>query len=197
MKKNKLYKINEIFYSLQCEGTEVGTPSIFIRFAGCNRSCHFCDTNFQLYEEYSIEQIVDLLQSVGTDCKNIIITGGEPLIQYDLLLHKKLKELGFHISIETNGDYLIPKGVEFDHITVSPKSFNFKLRQGHDLKIIYEKQDLNPYLKNINFKTLYLQPCFTNDLTITLQNIAMTFNFILKNPIFKLSLQIQKMINIQ
>ena len=81
-------KINEIFYSLQGEGKWSGLPNIFIRTTGCNLRCLFCDTKYA-YENgdnKSIEQILKKIKKYP--CKNVCITGGEPLIQneiYDLI----------------------------------------------------------------------------------------------------------------
>lgn len=54
----KTYKVNEIFYSIQGEGARTGTANIFIRFAGCNLTCGFCDTEFESYKEMDFEAII-------------------------------------------------------------------------------------------------------------------------------------------
>ena len=67
-------KVNEIFYSIQGEGANSGTPLIFVRFSGCNLACKFCDTDFRKYVEMSEE---DIVAKVGqyADCKAVIFTG--------------------------------------------------------------------------------------------------------------------------
>ena len=72
-------KINEIFYSLQGEGHWTGTPAIFIRFAGCNLRCDFCDTNHESGEEYDTEELIKELSQYPA--KRVILTGGEPGLQ--------------------------------------------------------------------------------------------------------------------
>lgn len=113
-------KINEIFLSIQGEGKEVGMLSWFIRCSGCNLRCKWCDSAYAFEEgkEMNIESIKD---SIPTDkCKNVIITGGEPFIQKDLLkLIKKLSNR--NIYIETNGTIFDPFIIGFANITVSPK----------------------------------------------------------------------------
>ncbi len=103
-------KINEIFYSLQGEGTDVGLPTIFIRFTGCNLRCKYCDTEYAFYEGRDME-IEEIFREIKKwNCNRICITGGEPLLQtgvyelIDLLIKKN-----YEISIETNGSIDITK----------------------------------------------------------------------------------------
>ena len=78
-------KINEIFYSLQGEGKWTGLPNVFIRTSGCNLRCSFCDTKYAYYDgkEMSIKEILN--QIVKYNCQYICLTGGEPLLQKDIL----------------------------------------------------------------------------------------------------------------
>ena len=73
------YRINEIFYSLQGEGRNVGRAAVFVRFAGCNLQCSFCDTDFSSYREMSEEDIVDAVMSFPA--RFVVLTGGEPTLQ--------------------------------------------------------------------------------------------------------------------
>ena len=98
-------KVSEIFYSIEGEGIEIGRPEIFIRLAGCNLRCSWCDTKYAL-ENGKDMSIGEIVEEVGKyPCKNVSITGGEPLLQKkDLLeLIKQLKALGYWIQINTNG----------------------------------------------------------------------------------------------
>ena len=72
-------RINEIFYSLQGEGAFTGTPSIFIRFSGCNLKCDFCDTIHQPYKEMTMKEIIEEIKKYPA--KHIVLTGGEPTMQ--------------------------------------------------------------------------------------------------------------------
>ena len=112
------FRIVEIFESLQGEGYNTGMPAIFIRFAGCNLNCVWCDTNFRQYTRFTLEQLLTKVKQYTS--KNIIITGGEPTMVKalpELLL--PLKQAGYYIAIESNGlgkvDPLI------DYIALSPK----------------------------------------------------------------------------
>ena len=74
-------KINEIFYSIQGEGNWTGFPNIFIRTAGCNLRCSYCDTKYAYYKFKEIK-ILNILEIVKKyNCNKICITGGEPLLR--------------------------------------------------------------------------------------------------------------------
>ncbi len=118
--------INEIFYSLQGEGFLTGTPSIFIRLAGCPLRCKWCDTKYawdsKAGKDYSIEEILQTIQQWS--CKFVVITGGEPMINSDLpALAQKLKADDKHITVETAGIAFIPN-LACDLMSISPKLSN-------------------------------------------------------------------------
>lgn len=100
--------INEIFYSIQGESTYSGLPCIFIRTAGCNLRCDWCDTDYSLKDNDGTEMSLDdILRDIKKyDCNLVEITGGEPLKQDDTkLLATKLIQNGFEVLMETNGTY--------------------------------------------------------------------------------------------
>ncbi|CAK6552302.1 MAG: 7-carboxy-7-deazaguanine synthase [Candidatus Midichloria mitochondrii] len=115
-------KVNSIFDTLQGEGLYVGAPAIFIRLAGCNLACTFCDTEFDEYQEISVEEIIKRVKAFShTYKKLVVLTGGEPFRQPISLLCEKLVNEGFKIQIETNGLLYrnIPEEVE---VICSPKN---------------------------------------------------------------------------
>lgn len=119
-------QVVEIFYSLQGEGRLVGTPSVFIRFAGCPLSCRWCDTKYawdsKAGTDYSIDQIIQTIAQYPT--RFVVITGGEPMINDDLVeLTKHLKAANKHITIETAGIKYLPH-VVCDLMSISPKLSN-------------------------------------------------------------------------
>lgn len=116
-------KVNEIFYSLQGEGPQLGTPSWFIRLSGCNLNCSWCDSK---YASEGAEMILDdIVNAVSkNNCKNIVITGGEPLIQNILPLLKKLQS--FNVSVETNGTIFKSELIGYCKYIVSPKIKEYK-----------------------------------------------------------------------
>ena len=76
-------RINEIFYSLQGEGHFTGRPAIFIRLAGCNLRCPFCDTDFTSYTEMAVADILKAIASYPA--RFVVLTGGEPSLQLNFL----------------------------------------------------------------------------------------------------------------
>lgn len=122
-------RVNEIFYSLQGEGMLVGTPSVFVRLAGCPLRCRWCDTkyawDFQAGEEFEPAQIVEEVNRWA--CKFVVLTGGEPMMGPDLAVRKgladlthRLKAMGKHITIETAG-VLFLSDLACDLMSISPK----------------------------------------------------------------------------
>jgi organic radical activating enzyme len=77
-----MLRVNEMFLSFQGEGPTIGLPTLFLRFAGCNLKCSYCDTDFENYREFSVQQVISLIESKNHDrAKLISLTGGEPLLQ--------------------------------------------------------------------------------------------------------------------
>jgi len=119
-------KYSEIFYSIQGEGQLIGYPSVFFRTSYCNLRCIWCDTPYTSWEpedkDISVEDAVDAI--LTHNCKQVVITGGEPFMQpKDLtILCHRLRQNGKHITIETNGTLF--ERVEADLLSISPKLEN-------------------------------------------------------------------------
>lgn len=136
-----MYKINEIFETIQGEGAFTGVPSVFVRLQGCPVGCAWCDTRqtweaspqhqsdllqvlakneeSPLWANATTKEIVEYIMSQYT-AKHVVITGGEPCI-FDLLaLTQALEEEGFRCQIETSGTFPI-KTSPRTWVTVSPK----------------------------------------------------------------------------
>lgn len=97
--------ITEIFRSIQGEGKYVGSPMVFVRFAGCDIGCIWCDTDYTVHEELTIEELLGRIHSLYQPGFFISLTGGEPLLQVGILtsLLPLLKREGVPIFLETNG----------------------------------------------------------------------------------------------
>lgn len=98
--------VNEIFYSIDGEGLRAGELAVFIRLAGCDLRCSYCDTGYALDgnagTDMDIREIVEEVKGYG--CRNVTLTGGEPLIHQGVLeLVETLTQNGFQVNIETNG----------------------------------------------------------------------------------------------
>ena len=125
-------RVTEIFHSLQGEGLLVGTPSVFVRLAGCPLRCRWCDTayswDYTAGEELDVARIVERVGQWA--CASVVLTGGEPLAGPDgavrpgfVDLTGRLKALGMHITIETAGPLFVP-GLTCDLLSISPKLGN-------------------------------------------------------------------------
>lgn len=185
-------KINEIFYSLQGEGRFTGTPAIFIRFSGCNLKCSFCDTDHRIGIEVSIDEIINEIKKYPS--KFVVITGGEPSLQVNMAFVERLHNEGYYVAMETNGTRLCPPNI--DWITCSPKYEKVVVKRIDELKVVYEGQDMSQY-DGLEAKEYYLQPCDYKDVEKNKINIERTIKFIKENPKWKLSLQTQKILNVQ
>ena len=165
-------KVAEHFTSLQGESTYAGKPCFFIRLAGCNLNCSYCDTIFAKDanngEDFTIDQLIDLSKKSGVSL--VEITGGEPLLQNGVTeLMKKLIDNKFKVLLETNGSILlssVPKEVvkildcktpssgeanSMDFIKAMPKTpINFSLLSKHDeIKFVISTKEDYLYAKKI------------------------------------------------
>ena len=97
-------KVNEIFFSIQGESSHAGRPCAFIRLAGCNLRCSYCDTRYA-YEEGTVQEISEIERQIRSfDCRLVEITGGEPLLQAETPeLIRRLLDRDYTVLMETNG----------------------------------------------------------------------------------------------
>jgi len=193
-------KVNEIFYTLQGEGFHTGTPAVFVRLAGCNLSCPFCDTDFGSGTEMSEGEIVSAV--VEYPVSWVVITGGEPALQLTATLVDSLHQHSKRVALETNGTVEPPSNV--DWITLSPKDIFLGkeaspvLAEVDELKVVYDgihQPDLYPQIKVRHAR--FLQPCDMGNQQCNELIINKTIDYIKTNPQWRLSLQIHKMIGIK
>jgi organic radical activating enzyme len=219
MSATNTYRIHEIFYSLQGEGFHTGRPAVFVRFAGCNLRCPFCDTDFSMRQTMTCEDIVrqalSLIPSSLPDGRFLLVlTGGEPALQVDDTLIDALHKAGFYIAIETNGTRTLPAAI--DWITCSPKDAPVVLTQADELKVVFRGQDVERLYQGVKAQHYFLQPCDltfetgtqqsdtppTQSDTLTPQSpqtstLRETIAYILSHPHWRLSLQMHKLTGIR
>jgi 7-carboxy-7-deazaguanine synthase len=206
------YSVKEMFLTVQGEGGQAGRPAVFLRFAGCNlwsglerdraqAVCTFCDTDFVGTEGRGGGKFVtpeSLAQAVvalwpGGGAAYVVCTGGEPLLQLDPPLIEALHTAGFEIAVETNGTITAPDGI--DWICVSPKSTApLKQTRGHELKLVYPQPDAPPEaFEHLDFVEFRLQPMDGPERDL---NAQAAYEYCLKNPKWRLSLQTHKWIGV-
>ena len=196
-----MYKVNEIFHSLQGEGFNTGTASVFIRLSGCNLHCAFCDTRHEEGTMMSLPEIVEqVMQYPGAPL--IVLTGGEPSLWIDEDFVRGLKQMtGKRIAIETNGTRPLPHGI--DWVTLSPKTglgdsgdLPVVLSRCDELKVVYLGQDLAQY-DSITADHRYLQPCWVSKESDRKRNMLITVQAVLDHPDWRLSLQTHRILDIR
>lgn len=192
-------RVNEIFASLQGEGYHSGTPAVFVRLSGCNLACPFCDTVHDQYVVMDEDRIADIASSYGLPLA--VVTGGEPALQLNDRLVDCLHQRGMRVHVETNGTLPLPLGV--DWITLSPKDAFLGdaaipvLRRADELKVLYDGvHAIDPY-NAIETKHRFLQPVETNDPERNAAIIRQAVEYCMDHPLWRLSLQIHKLIHIR
>jgi 7-carboxy-7-deazaguanine synthase len=208
-----MYAVKEIFYTLQGEGANAGTPAVFCRFAGCNlwsgrevdrakAVCQFCDTDFvgtdgERGGRYTTAAaLADACRAACTATEGptlIVLTGGEPMLQVDQNLIDALHARAFSVAIETNGT--LPALDTIDWICVSPKAgAELKQTRGDELKLVYPQDGIDParYLA-FAFKHRFLQPM---DGPARDANTIRAIAYCKANPAWRLSVQTHKILGI-
>jgi organic radical activating enzyme len=187
----------ETFYSVQGEGTWTGTPAVFVRLAGCNLNCRFCDTDYSLKEFASVEQIVARVRELGGACPMVILTGGEPLAQRETSrLIDALRTDGRRVHIESNGS--IPVDLADDvWLTVSPKErLDARMAaRADEVKLIVDGRVPDEWLERLGDRKLpiFLQPEGNKP-----ANVALAVAAAKERPDrFRLSLQTHKFIGVR
>ena len=195
-----MFRINEIFYSLQGEGYHTGTPAVFVRFSGCNLHCAFCDTQHQEGKMMSLEDIVAAIKKYP-NAPLIVLTGGEPSLFIDEVFVKALQTTGKRVAIETNGTRALPDAL--DWVTLSPKAgFDggdvepVVLKRCDELKVVYLGQDLKRY-DGFQADHRFLQPCFSEDENQRQANMKSCVEAVMKHPGWRLSLQVHRFLGIR
>jgi 7-carboxy-7-deazaguanine synthase len=208
-----MYQVKEIFYTLQGEGANAGTPAVFCRFAGCNlwsgreadratAQCRFCDTDFVGTDGVgagkfeTADDLARACRAASTASQGpalVVLTGGEPMLQVDEALIEALHAGGFSIAIETNGTLAVPDSI--DWVCVSPKAGQPLVQQwGDELKLVYPQAGIDPaqYL-DLEFEHRFLQPM---DGPEREANTAAAISYCKAHPPWRLSVQTHKILGL-
>lgn len=219
---SKPLQINDLFWTVQGEGRWSGHRALFVRMPYCNYDCPWCDTEYQTFKSYTEDDFLSFCKQ--EPARFAVITGGEPTLHKDTArIVQLLKQNNFYIACETNGSAPIPEGIDFP--TVSPKFFTKnKLPPYYVHEKVYTKAREWKYVVDTNFDFNILDrhqpPKLKNDLlnpptvkdctelsteiTYSLSpefsdfdlNTKKILDYISENPMWRLSLQTHKWINV-
>ncbi len=191
----------ELFYSLQGEGYHQGKAAFFIRLAGCDVGCVWCDVkdswDASKHPVLSVEEIV--AAAAAHPSRIAIVTGGEPLLHQLDPLTTALRAAGFQTHIETSGSS--PMSGSWDWVCLSPKKFKAPLpesvKAADELKVVeFNKSDFdwaNSFVNDLaNDCKKYLQPEWEKSDAMT----PLVIEYIKQNPSWELSAQLHKYIQV-
>jgi len=199
-----MYVVKEIFGpTLQGEGAHAGRPCVFLRFAVCNLACTWCDTDFRPEgaARMGADAIVAALRAHDLHgSRMVVVTGGEPALQWDAELATALREAGFRVHMESNGTRALAAPV--DWLTVSPKPqyhegrFELVVRRADECKVIVDdtvdERTLEDY-ERMQFGQLFAQPCMDARYP---EFLAKTIDLVARRPRWRLSIQMHKLLGI-
>ena len=196
------YPVMETFTSVQGEGVYTGVPSFFIRLAGCDVGCVWCDVkeswDSEKHPVVALETLVEA--AVGSGVKVVIITGGEPTMHDLSPLTEALRNEGMRIHIETSGTQKLT-GL-FDWITFSPKKFKAPLEEyfqlANELKVVINHKSDIEWSHELSARMndsaqWFMQPEWDKRETM----LPLIFDWVLKNPHWRVGLQIHKYMGVE
>lgn len=199
-----MLKIKEIFHSIQGEGPFAGSSAIFIRLAGCNLKCDFCDENYtkpfvEMGVYYILQTVSKLARKMTFPPSMIVITGGEPFLQdFSFLAHEIIQTTLFTLHVETNGTVCTSGLYPFSQMQIvcSPKKdkpiLSFMRQHINWYKYVVRDGDVIDSLAVPLFQ-IYIQPMDEGDENKNRRNVewavhlCLTFNFILSLQVHKLA----------
>ena len=205
---DRRYLVKEMFGpTLQGEGAHAGRAVVFLRFAACNLDCTGCDTDFSPAGavRYAADEIVERLRALDTGhTRRVIVTGGEPTLQWDAALSVAVRDAGFIVHMESNGTRLLAGPV--DWLTVSPKPqhhpASLALAPAHELPVselkvvvddTVDAAVLDGYARRYRCEHHFVQPWMDARYE---HNLARTIALIHARPLWRLSLQTHKIVGV-
>lgn len=203
---DRRYLVKEMFGpTLQGEGAHTGRACVFLRFAACNLECVWCDTDFRPEGSVrmAIDEIVAKLRGLDTGAsRTVIVTGGEPTLQWDEPLSTAIRAAGFRVHMESNGTR--PLAAPVDWLTVSPKpqfhTASIVLVEGvpaNELKVVVDdtvdEAVLDRHAARYHCEHYFVQPCMDDRYA---HHLARTLTLISARPRWRLSLQLHKIVGI-
>lgn len=159
------YELVEIFESLQGEGRNTGRPCVFVRFAGCNLACPWCDTEIAVRFSMTLEELTAEISRYRT--KSVILTGGEPTIREGMSeLVAALKAKGYWLAVETNGTAEPDWFMDLDYVACSPKRefpAAVRLTRANEVRVVASSEDAVDFCRVVRGRIAaddyYVSPC--------------------------------------
>jgi 7-carboxy-7-deazaguanine synthase len=200
------YLVREIFGpTIQGEGAHAGRPCVFLRFGACNLSCTWCDTDFLPERSTRMTSAEIVARLVELDChasRLVIVTGGEPALQWDEELAAALHASGFAVHMESNGTR--PLRAPVDWLTVSPKprfhpaAIQLAPLVPSECKVIVDDTVDDDALAGFEARYAdcplwFLQPCMDERYQ---DHLARTMSLLHRRPRWRLSLQLHKILGV-
>ncbi len=202
IQQDMVFRINDVFWTIQGEGFHNGRSALFLRLPFCNYSCPWCDTEYNSYEEYESWELDEICNAQKS--RFAVITGGEPLMNKQVKpLIDFLKARGFEIATESNGSMPYVEGLDF--VTVSPKRFVQKgLPEFFINPAIWHKVSEFKYVVDAEFDFAILDrhkddKCLKSlspEFNDFKNSIAKILEYVKENPEWKISLQTHKWMQI-
>jgi len=158
-----VYSLVEIFESLQGEGRNMGRPCVFVRFAGCNLACPWCDTDVKPRFSAALSGLLKEIRSFKA--KSVILTGGEPTLVKEMPeLVAALRKNGFWIGVETNGTVAADWLGSVDYVACSPKrGAALALTAADEVRIVAEDEKTADFCRDVRERIAatdyYVSPC--------------------------------------
>ena len=201
---NKKYAIVELFTSIQGEGAFTGTNMLFVRLAGCNLNCHFCDEPLhkqKISGTHTAEMLVEEAHKAGTSW--VCITGGEPSIQDLNPLIESFQMAGFQVMVESNG-FKQKNITKADHKCLSPKGDDIPEGLWDSVKILVDidtdlgfvQMLVNSVLEGNVEAQIYVQP-INYETQVNDESLEACFKMIEEIPALGLSIQLHKILGVQ
>jgi len=202
---DRRYLVKEMFGpTLQGEGAHTGRAVVFLRFAACNLACTWCDTDFapEGSVRMSADEIVARLRALDTSgTTRVVVTGGEPTLQWDAELAGAVRGAGFRVHMESNGTR--PLAGPVDWLTVSPKpqfhtgSLALVELAADELKVVVDdtvdEAVLDHHAARYRCEHYFVQPCMDDRYA---HHLARAIALIHARPRFRLSLQTHKIVGV-
>jgi organic radical activating enzyme len=206
MSEPRRYLVKEMFGpTLQGEGAHAGRPCVFLRFAACNLACSWCDTDFApegALRVTAAEIAARLVELDRHDARMVVVTGGEPSLQWDAALAEAVRAAGFRIHMESNGTRPLAGAV--DWLTISPKpqfhpaaiALEAEL-PANEIKVVVDdsvdEAALDRWTARYRCEHYFVQPCMDDRYA---HHLARTLALVQLRPRWRVSLQLHKILGV-